>query len=153
MRALPLFLLLAACPGGDAKDTADGADTGADTGDAVDTGESVDTADTSDTEDTGTEELPVVCGVTVAEDWAFFGECPRMRTPCEIWVADEATCAFEVTYSSGMTMGMPYSFTVDGDTLTFGDDDEIFGCVATLQGPDYASGSCEDGCTFTLERR
>lgn len=151
MRTLPLLLLLVACGGGDPKDTG-GDDTAADTGSAdTDTGESADTADTA--EDTGTEELPVVCGVTVAEDWAFYGECPRMRTPCEIWVADEATCAFDVTYSSGMTMDMPYSFTVAGDTVTFGDDNGITGCVGTLQGPDYVSGTCADGCTFTLERR
>lgn len=145
-------LTLCACTGG--KDSGGGAtdstgatdDTG--TGGTDDTGKSTATDDTDGTTDTGTDACEAV---TPGDDWAWYGECPQMRTPVVISVAG---CALSLDYESvgGMTMGMPYAATVAGSTVTFADDNAVTGCVATLEGPDRMTGTCGGGCTFELER-
>jgi hypothetical protein len=80
-------------------------------------------------------------------DWAWSGDCPGMRTPCEL---AQAGCAVELSYD-GMTMGMPYSGTVAGDQVSFADDNSVHGCAGTAVSPSEISGTC-DGCTFLLSR-
>ena len=72
-----------------------------------------------------------------------------MATACEI-IVDE--CSLTITYSSGMTMGMPYSGTIEDDTITFDDGDSVTGCVGILEDEDNISGTCDGGCEFTLVR-
>ncbi len=123
-----LLVMLTACKGEDAVET-----------DLLDT----------DVEDTEVEDTEPPCAtVTSGEDWAWNGECPQMRTPCEIEVTG---CAMTIAYSSGMTMGMPNEATVDGDTVTFSGG-SVPGCGGTVEDADTIRGSCADGCTFTLER-
>lgn len=74
-----------------------------------------------------------------------------MRTPCDIVVTE---CSLTIDYSAdgGMTMGMPYAGTIEGDTITFEDGDGVNGCVGTIEDADTVSGTCDGGCTFTLRR-
>lgn len=135
--ALPMLtLLLLACATG--TDSTDKADSGA-----------ADTADTADT--SGGDTAPACSTVNSGDDWAWSGECPGMTTPVAITVDG---CAMTLDYDSvgGMTMGMPYSATIDGDTVTFADDDSVDGCVGTVETADKITGSCDGGCTFKLKR-
>lgn len=133
---LAVLALLAACgtePDAGAADSAGLADSASDAGDSA--------SDTADSAGCAT--------MSSGDDWAWNGECPQMRTPCEI-VVD--ACNLTIGYSSGMTMGMPYAGTIDGDTITFEDGDYVAGCVGTLESADRVTGTCADGCTFTLRR-
>lgn len=88
------------------------------------------------------------CTVLASGDWAFKGECPQMRTPLVMTVTD---CSFTLDYSgTGMTMGMPYAGTIDGDVVTFEDGDSVTGCTGTAEAPDQITGTCDGGCTFSL---
>jgi hypothetical protein len=89
--------------------------------------------------------------LSTGDDWAFNGQCPQMRTPCDI-VVDGCSLAIDYEADGGMTMGMPYAGTIAGDTITFEDGDYVKGCVGTIADPDTVSGTCDGGCTFTLER-
>jgi len=48
---------------------------------------------------------------------------------------------------------MPYSGIITDNTITFADGDSVLGCTGTIEDADTVSGSCADGCTFTLRRR
>lgn len=104
----------------------------------------------ADLGETAEDTAPACAVLDPGEDWAWNGDCPQMRTPCEIVVDG---CDVEIAYSSGMTMGMPYAGTIDGDTITFQDGDTVDGCVGTVEDADKVTGSCGGGCTFTLRRR
>ena len=132
-RLLAPVLLMAACTGKAADDTGAPAD------------------DTSADTDTDTDTTAACSTLSSGEDWVWNGECPQMRTPCDIVVEE---CALTIDYSAdgGMTMGMPYTATIDGDTITFEDGDSITGCVGTIEDADTVSGTCDGGCTFTLRR-
>lgn len=124
-RLLAPLLLLAACTGGKVDDSGP--------------------ADTADTD-------AAPCATLASgDDWAWQGECPQMRTPCDIVVTE---CALAIDYAAdgGMTMGMPYAGTIDGTTITFEDGDSVTGCVGTIEDADTVSGTCDGGCTFTLKR-
>jgi hypothetical protein len=131
---ITLLLALAACDTG-TKDTAPVDDTSAD--------------DTSDT-DTDTD-TPACSTLNSGTDWVWNGECPQMRTPCDI-VVDGCSLTIDYDADGGMTMGMPYAGTIEGDTITFEDGDSVGGCVGTIEDADNVSGTCGDGCTFTLKR-
>lgn len=85
------------------------------------------------------------------DDWAWNGECPQMRTPCDI-VVDGCSLTIDYEADGGMTMGMPYEGTIEGDTITFADGGSVNGCVGTIETADKVSGTCDGGCTFTLRR-
>ena len=135
-----LTLLLLACTTG--VDSADKA-----TNDTADADTDTD-ADTDADTDTDT---PACATVNSGDDWAWSGECPQMTTPVLITV-EECTMTLDYDAVGGMTMGMPYSATIEGDTVTFADDDTVDGCVGTVEDADRISGSCADGCTFRLRR-
>lgn len=99
--------------------------------------------------DSAVDTAPTCTALSTADDWAWHGECPQMTTPCEITVS---ACAMTIAYSSGMDMNMPYSATVSGDTVTFGDEGGVTGCVGTITDTDKIEGTCDGGCTFTLRR-
>ncbi len=127
-RFAPLLLLLA-CTGAPGDDTGTpGDDTSADT----------DTA-------------PACSTLNSGDDWAWNGECPQMRTPCDIVVT---ACSFTIDYDAdgGMTMGMPYAGTIDADTTTFEDGDSVPGCVGSVEDADPGSRACAHGWTFTRRR-
>lgn len=133
---MSLLLLLACFTATDTADTAgasDSADTAEDSGDDTDTGN-----DACDTLSSG-------------DDWKWDGACPQMPTPCDI-VVTECSLAIDYEADGGMTMGMPYAGTIEGDTITFADGDSRTGCVGTIKGPDRVTGSCDGGCEFTLSR-
>lgn len=109
----------------------------------------------TDATDTGTPKPPTMnpevgsCdAMTSGTDWAWWGACPMMLTPCEIEVTE---CSMTIGYSSGMTMGMPEAGTIDGSTITFSGG-TVAGCTGELLDADTIEGSCADGCTFTLSR-
>jgi hypothetical protein len=112
-----------------------------------------DTADTTDTSDTtGGDTDNAACDtLNSGTNWVFNGECPQMRTPCDM-VVDSCALTIDYTADGGMTMGMPYAGTIAGNTITFEDGDSITGCVGTIEDADTVSGSCDGGCTFTLSR-
>lgn len=85
------------------------------------------------------------------DDWYWSGGCPQMRTPCDIVVSG---CSLTIDYEAdgGMTMGMPYEGSIEGSTVTFADGDSVTGCVGTLEDADTMSGTCDGGCTFSLQR-
>lgn len=128
---ISLLFLGCATSGGDTSDTS--SDTSADT--SSDT--SSDTASCSE--------------LSSGTDWAWTGECPQMPTPCDIVVTG---CSLTIDYAAdgGMTMGMPYAGTIEGDTVTFADDNGVTGCVGTILDADHVEGTCGDGCTFELAR-
>jgi hypothetical protein len=135
---MSLLLLLLACSGTKTDDTSGTVDTS--------------TTDTSvDSGDSGGDTAPACSVITPGDDWAWSGECPQMTTPVAITVDG---CSLTLDYESvgGMTMGMPFSATVDGDTVTFADDDSVTGCVGTVASADRIDGSCDGGCTFKLKR-
>lgn len=122
--------------------------TGGDSSEKADSG----AADTTDSADTsGDDTAPACSTVNSGDDWAWSGECPQMSTPVVITVDG---CAMTLDYDAvgGMTMGMPYSATIDGDTVTFADDNSVGGCVGTVETADKITGSCDGGCTFKLKR-
>ena len=121
------------------------ADSGADLGD---TGAAADT-DTGPDADSDTE---LTCDtLNSGTNWGWSGDCPRMRTPCDIVVTE---CSFTIDYEAdgGMTMGMPYAGTIAGDEVVFEDGDTVSGCTGMLLAADTIEGSCDDGCTFSLMR-
>lgn len=110
------------------------------------------TSDSSKTTDSGgTDSTPGCATVNAGDDWAWDGGCPMMPTPVVIAVSG---CDLTLDYDAvgGMTMGMPYSGTVSGTTVTFADDDSVTGCVGTVESADSISGTCDGGCDFTLAR-
>lgn len=135
-RLAPLFFLLA-CSGKVADETGS---TSLETGEVIDT----DSASNTDTEQS-------CAALNSGDDWSWNGECPRMRTPCDIVVTG---CSLTIDYDAdgGMTMGMPYEATIEGDTISFADGDSVPGCVGTVESADKVSGTCDGGCTFTLRR-
>ena len=123
------LILLIACVGGTKSD--DSADTSGDSG-------------SGDT-DTG----PTCSTLNSGDDWAWSGACPQMRTPCDI-VVDGCSLTIDYAADGGMTMGMPYEATINGDMITFVDGDSVTGCVGTIEDADTVSGTCDGGCAFTL---
>lgn len=100
--------------------------------------------------DTPAETDPPCSRLRGGDDWAFDGECPQMHTPCEVAVDG---CALTISYeATGMTMGMPYAATIDGDLVTFEDGDLLEGCTGTVLDARTIEGSCAGGCTFSLSR-
>ena len=83
-----LLLILLAC-GGKSEDS------------GVDSAAPADTRDTNSTDDTsagGDDTAASACAVvTPGTDWAWSGECPQMRTPCDILVAD---CVMSIDYAA-----------------------------------------------------
>ncbi|GDX82686.1 hypothetical protein LBMAG42_44970 [Deltaproteobacteria bacterium] len=139
MRFVSLFVVLLAISCATA---ADSADTSADTG----------TGDTAETGDSAGEDTAPACEtVNEGDDWAWSGDCPQMNTPVVITVNE---CELTLDYESvgGMTMGMPYSGTVEGDVVTFANDNSVKDCVGTVVKADKITGSCKGGCEFTLRR-
>lgn len=139
---MTLALFLLACAGGDAGNAANTDSTASDSGGDTDTDTRSDT-DTAPDGDCAT--------VNAGDDWAWSGECPRMATPVVITV-DGCELALDYDSVGGMTMGMPYSATIDGDTVTFADDNSVSGCVGTVDTADKISGTCDRGCEFKLRR-
>lgn len=136
------LLLLLACTGDTKTD-----DTSDNTGD-----DSADTSqDTGDTDTGDTDTGPTCATLNSGDDWSFNGECPQMRTPCDI-VVDGCSLTIDYAADGGMTMGMPYEGTIEGDTITFADGDSVTGCVGTIEDADTVSGTCDGGCSFTLRR-
>ncbi len=88
--------------------------------------------------------------VNSGDNWAWNGECPQMKTPCDL-VVTGCEIAIDYTADGGMTMDMPKNGTVAGDTVTF-DDNGVSGCVGTVLSADEIEGTCDGGCTFTLKR-
>ena len=106
-----------------------------------------------DASDTSGVESDLSCSLmNSGTDWEWTGECPQMTTPCDVEVDG---CALTIDYEAdgGMTMGMPVGGTIEGDTITFTDGDSVTGCVGTIEGADQVSGTCGDGCTFSLRRK
>jgi len=115
-------------------------------------GDDTKTDDTAPVDDTsGETDTPACAEVASGDDWAWTGECPQMRTPCDIVVTE---CELVIDYDAdgGMTMGMPHGGAAAGDTVTFTDDSTVTGCVGTILSADEIEGTCDDGCTFTLRR-
>lgn len=108
-------------------------------------------ADDSAADDSSVDSHPGCDAVSSADDWYWQGQCPQMVTPCDLVVSG---CTLSIDYAAdgGMTMGMPYSGTIDGATVTFADDNTVDGCVGTVMSPDRIEGSCGSGCTFALRR-
>lgn len=136
------LLLLLACTG-DTK-TDDTSDNGGD--DSADTSGGDDTAN-----DSGGDTAPECATLNSGDDWSWNGDCPQMRTPCDI-VVDGCSLTIDYAADGGMTMGMPYEGTIEGDTITFADGDSVTGCVGTIEDADTVSGTCDGGCDFTLRR-
>lgn len=122
------------------------------TGSSTDTPDDTSQADSADTADTGSGDTAPTCStVSPGDDWAWSGECPGMTTPVVVEV-DGCTLTLDYDAVGGMTMGMPYSATIEGDAVTFADDNGVDGCVGTVETADKITGSCADGCTFKLKR-
>lgn len=114
---------------------------------AADSGGDADTAgDTAEDTGGGDECTPITPG----DDWSWTGECPQMTTDVAITIEG---CELTLDYDSvgGMTMGMPYSGTIEGDTVTFADDNSVEGCVGIIDNENKITGTC-DGCEFKLRR-
>jgi len=135
------LLLFLACAGGSKTD-----DSAQHTGDDTSAGD-----DSADTQAQDTDTGPACATLNSGDDWAWSGECPQMRTPCDI-VVDGCSLTIDYAADGGMTMGMPYAGTISGDTITFEDGDSVGGCTGTIEDPDKVTGSCTGGCTFTLRR-
>lgn len=101
--------------------------------------------------DSDSETDPACVEVNSGDDWAWSGECPQMATPVVITV-DGCELALDYDAVGGMTMGMPYSGMIDGDQVTFADDNGVEGCSGTVKDADTITGSCGDGCTYKLRR-
>lgn len=141
---MTLAVFLLACSGDAPNDTANADDSAADADTDTDTDADTDSDGDSDTG-------PECATVEPGDDWAWSGQCSQMGTPVVITVDG---CELTLDYSSvgGMTMGMPFSATVEGDIVTFADDNGVDGCVGTVERADKITGTCEDGCTFSLKR-
>lgn len=150
-----LAVLLVGCSGSQPSDSNPDTESPTDTDDSPSGNEDSPADDDSPADspagpDTDTD--PGSCDpMSSGNDWAWSGQCPGMVTPCDITVDG---CAVTIDYSAdgGMTMGMPYSATISGSTVTFADDNTKSGCVGTLDDPDTITGTCDGGCTFTLSR-
>jgi hypothetical protein len=132
-----LALLLLACSDKSSDDSGNAADGGTADGGTADGG----------TADGGSGE----CTAINDGNWAWRGECPQMGTPVVIAV-DGCALALDYDAVGGMTMGMPYAGTLGVDTVVFDDGDSVGGCVGDILGPDEIEGSCDGGCTYTLEQ-
>lgn len=110
-----------------------------------------DSTGTSDDSTAEESQAPACATITPGDDWAWEGRCPRMTTPVAITV-DECTLTLDYASVGGMTMGMPYSATIEEDAVTFGDGDSVTGCVGTVISADSIEGTCDGPCTFTLSR-
>lgn len=108
-----------------------------------------DTAEAGNSDGGGT--APACATVNAGDDWAWSGECPQMNTPVVVTVDG---CAMTLDYDAvgGMTMGMPYSAAITSDSVIFADDNSVSGCVGTVETADKITGSCGDGCVYTLKR-
>ena len=155
MRLVTSMLWLALCGAafGSAACGDDGGGGGADTDADADSDSDTDSDSDSDTDtdaDTDADTDTTACAqVNSGTEWEWDGACPGMPTPCDIVVTG---CSLAIDYAAdgGMTMGMPYSGTIDGDTVTFADDDYVEGCVGTVIDADTIEGSCGSGCDFSL---
>ena len=134
------LILLLACAGGSKTD---------DSGAAADDSATAD--DSAGGDDSAEDSAPTCAALNSGDDWAFNGDCPQMRTPCDI-VVDGCSLAIDYSADGGMTMGMPYEATGRGDTITFADGDSVTGCEGTIEDADTVSGTCDGGCAFTLRR-
>lgn len=134
------LILLLACAGGSKTD---------DSGAAADDSATAD--DSAGGDDSAEDSAPTCAALNSGDDWAFNGDCPQMRTPCDI-VVDGCSLTIDYAADGGMTMGMPYEGTIEGDTITFADGDSVTGCVGTIEDADTVSGTCDGGCEFTLRR-
>ncbi len=94
---------------------------------------------------------PACATLTPGTDWAWHGACPQMTTPVDVAV-DGCALTLDYTHHDGMTMGMPYAGTVDGDTVTFAAGDTVTGCLGTVVSADRVDGTCDGGCAFSLKR-
>ena len=139
-----LALLLLACSAGTdaakSDDTSAGTDSSAAPATAADSGT-----------DSGTDSGPACSVVNPGDDWGWLGECPGMPTPVAITV-DGCPLTLDYEAVGGMTMGMPYSATIEGDIVTFANDDSVKDCTGTIATADKIEGECRGGCTFTLKR-
>ncbi len=141
---MSLLAFLLACTGASTDDSGKNPTTDTTDTDTTDT-------DTTDTDTTDTDTTPTCDPMNSAADWAWYGACPQMRTPCDIVVTG---CSFAIDYEAdgGMTMSMPFGGTINGNVVTFNDDNGVTGCVGTLTAPDQIEGSCDGGCTFELHQ-
>lgn len=105
----------------------------------------------TDTTPTDTNTTPACVTVNSGTNWAWNGECPQMKTKCDI-VVTECTLAIDYEADGGMTMDMPYGGVIVGDVVTFNDDNGVTGCVGTVIDADTIEGTCASGCTFDLTR-
>lgn len=103
-------------------------------------GSSADTA-------TPTTSPPACERVAQGDGWEWSGACIGMTMGCEI--ATDG-CALTVT-CSGMDMGLPETAIVDGENVVFDDGPSLSGCVGTVEDRNTLSGTCDGGCTWTLE--
>jgi len=86
--------------------------------------------------------------VTAGDDWAWSGSCIGMTMACEIM---RDGCGLTIS-CSGMDMGLPESAMVDGSAVMFDDGDDVTGCEGTVEDANTLSGTCDGGCSWTLER-
>lgn len=142
------LILLLACGGGTKTDDSANSSTDDTSGGGADSGDT-DSADTNGGD--SADSTPTCSTLNSGDDWYWSGECPQMRTPCDI-VVDGCSLTIDYAADGGMTMGMPYSATIEGSTVTFSDDNSVSGCVGTLESADKVTGTCSNGCTFTLRR-
>lgn len=105
------------------------------------------TTDSTTTTSETTQTTPACTEVTTGDNWAWYGECPQMKTPCVVTFTD---CSVTVEYPGGMTMDMPTGGTIEGNTITFAGGKKL-NCVGTIEDGENISGTC-DGCTFTLTK-
>lgn len=94
------------------------------------------------------------CGVNAGKDWYWSGSCPQMVTPCDL-VCSDGTLTIDYEADGGMTMGMPFSATVEGTNVVFEDGDTVLDCQGAVLDEDTIAGSCASGaerCDFILVR-
>ena len=113
------LLLFLACAG-ETKTDDSSSNTGDDSADTTD--------DSGGADDSAGETGPTCDAMSSGDDWYWNGECPQMRTPCDI-VVDGCSLTIDYNADGGMTMGMPYEATIEGSTVTFADGDSMTGCV------------------------
>ena len=71
---------------------------GAKTDDSATTDDSADTTDDSGSADDSAEDTAPTCAaLNSGDDWNFNGECPQMRTPCDIVVEG---CSLTIDYAA-----------------------------------------------------
>lgn len=94
------------------------------------------------------------CGVIADENWQWSGDCPQMITPCDL-VCSDGTLTIDYEADGGMTMGMPYSATVEGTNVVFEDGDSVGGCTGVIANDGNILGQCSTPngtCDFLLYR-